>query len=45
MKKVIKPKSDVTCRKMNCIERENKARIIVKCSNCSARKICFNSDC
>jgi len=39
--KTIKPKSDVTCRKMNCIERENQGKIKLSCKNCNSRKICL----
>ncbi len=37
----IKPKSDITCSKMNCIERENKNKIKLSCVNCSASNICM----
>lgn len=39
--KTIKPKSFVTCRKMNCIVRENKGKITLSCKNCSDKDKCM----
>ena len=36
----IRPKSDITCQKMNCIERDNKGDIYLTCCNCNSRTIC-----
>lgn len=40
--KTIRPKSSITCVKMNCIKRENEGKIKISCVNCRDKTGCMN---
>ena len=41
-KRKIRPKSSITCRIMNCVERENRGNISLSCVNCRDKNACYN---